>query len=36
MTANDAATAEITRAPLPPVTTAPKPLPPRDKRAEAD
>jgi Protein of unknown function (DUF2865) len=36
MMANDAAAADVTRAPLPPVTIAPKPLPSRDKRAEAD
>ncbi len=36
MTANDAPAADITRAPLPPVTIAPKPLPARDKRAEAN
>jgi Protein of unknown function (DUF2865) len=36
MVANDAATAEVTRAPLPPVNIAPKPAPARDKRAEAD
>jgi len=36
MVANDAATADVTRAPLPPVTAVPKPLPSRDKRAEAD
>jgi len=36
MVANDAAAADVTRAPLPPVTVAPKPLPTRDKRAEVD
>jgi len=36
MTANDAATADVTRAPLPPVTIAPKPAPARDKRADAN
>lgn len=36
MTANDAATADVTRAPLPPVITAPKPAPARDKHAEAN
>jgi Protein of unknown function (DUF2865) len=36
MAANDAATAEVTRAPLPPVSIAPKPATARDKRAEAD
>ena len=35
-TTNDASAAEVTRAPLPPVTTAPKPAPSRDKRAEAN
>jgi hypothetical protein len=36
MVANDAANAEVTRAPLPPVNMVPKPAPARDKRAEAD
>jgi hypothetical protein len=36
MTANDAPAADVSRAPLPPVTIAPKPLPARDKRAEAN
>jgi Protein of unknown function (DUF2865) len=36
MVANDPTAADVTRAPLPPVTIAPKPLPSRDKRAEAD
>jgi hypothetical protein len=34
MTANDTAASDLTRAPLPPTTAAPKPV--RDKRAEAD
>jgi hypothetical protein len=34
MTANDTAASDLTRAQLPPATTAPKPA--RDKRAEAD
>jgi Protein of unknown function (DUF2865) len=36
MVANDAAAADVTRAPLPPVTVAPKPAPARDKRADAN
>ena len=34
--ANNAATSEVTRTPLPAVTIAPKPVPTRDKRVEAD
>jgi hypothetical protein len=36
MAANGAASSDLTRAPLPPVTVAPKQAPAREKRAEAD
>jgi hypothetical protein len=36
MAANNAATSEVTRAPLPAVTIAPKPASARDKRVDAD
>jgi len=36
MAANNAATSEVTRAPLPAATIAPKPVPARDKRVDAD
>ena len=36
MTANNAATSEVTRTPLPAATIAPKPVPARDKRVDAD
>jgi hypothetical protein len=34
--ANNAATSEVTRTPLPAATIAPKPVPARDKRVNAD
>ena len=36
MAANNAATSEVTRTPLPAATIAPKPVPARDKRVDAD
>ena len=36
MAANNAATSEVTRTPLPAATIAPKPMPGRDKRVDAD
>ena len=36
MSANNAATSEVTRTPLPAATIAPKPVPARDKRVDAD
>ena len=36
MVANDGSASEVTRAPLPPVSIAPKPSPAHDKRADAD
>jgi hypothetical protein len=36
MAANNAATSEVTRTPLPAATIAPKPAPARDKRGDAD
>ena len=36
MAANNAATSEVTRTPLPAATIAPKPVPARDKRVNAD
>jgi hypothetical protein len=36
MAANNAATSEVTRTPLPSATIAPKPVPARDKRVDAD
>jgi hypothetical protein len=36
MAANNAATSEVTRTPLPAVTIVPKPVPARDKRVDAD
>jgi hypothetical protein len=36
MSANNAATSEVTRTPLPAATIAPKPVPTRDKRVDAD
>ena len=36
MAANNAATSEVTRTPLPAATIAPKPAPTRDKRVDAD
>ena len=36
MAANNAATSEVTRTPLPAATIAPKPVPARDKRLDAD
>jgi hypothetical protein len=36
MAANNAATSEVTRTPLPEATIAPKPVPARNKRVDAD